>query len=198
MTKRNIILFGAGGHSASCIDVIEHENKYTIAGLVGLKSEVGSIRNGYEIIGSDEDISALARQYEFALVAVGQVGDYCLRTTLYDNVCRSGFTLPTIVSPKAIVSKHVNIGQGTIVMHGSIINAQATIGRNCIINTGAIVEHGSIIGNSTHISTGVVVNGGVRIGDETFIGSGSVLRQGVSIHNRAFVKMGSQIVSDVV
>jgi phage gp45-like len=42
VTKSDLILIGAGGHSRSCIDVIEQEGKYRIAGLVGAKDEVGA------------------------------------------------------------------------------------------------------------------------------------------------------------
>ena len=31
---KKIILIGAGGHCASCIDVIENEKKYEIIGLI--------------------------------------------------------------------------------------------------------------------------------------------------------------------
>ena len=51
MNKEKILLIGAGGHSQSCIDVIEQENKYEIAGLIGIKEEVGQNRLGYEVIG---------------------------------------------------------------------------------------------------------------------------------------------------
>ena len=34
--KEEIILIGGGGHCKSCIDVIEQEGKYQIAGIVDL------------------------------------------------------------------------------------------------------------------------------------------------------------------
>jgi FlaA1/EpsC-like NDP-sugar epimerase len=34
---KKIILIGGGGHSKSCIDVIENENKYKIVGIVDKK-----------------------------------------------------------------------------------------------------------------------------------------------------------------
>ena len=45
-----IIVVGAGGHARSCIEVIESEGIYKIAGLVGLKSEVGEEICGYKVI----------------------------------------------------------------------------------------------------------------------------------------------------
>ncbi|MBI4309254.1 MAG: acetyltransferase, partial [Candidatus Omnitrophica bacterium] len=37
MVKKNLILIGGGGHCKSCIDVIESENKFKIAGIVDTK-----------------------------------------------------------------------------------------------------------------------------------------------------------------
>ncbi len=38
MSKEKIILIGAGGHAESCIDVIEQEDRFEIAGLIGLEN----------------------------------------------------------------------------------------------------------------------------------------------------------------
>ena len=47
MSKPNIILLGAGGHSHAYIDVIELEGSYEIAGLVGHPQEIGKRLFGY-------------------------------------------------------------------------------------------------------------------------------------------------------
>ena len=39
---KKIIIVGAGGHARSCIEVVESEGNYKIAGLIGLKSEIGA------------------------------------------------------------------------------------------------------------------------------------------------------------
>jgi len=40
MSKPSLILIGAGGHAHACIDVIEQQDKYQIAGLVGMPEEM--------------------------------------------------------------------------------------------------------------------------------------------------------------
>jgi FlaA1/EpsC-like NDP-sugar epimerase len=69
----DIILIGAGGHAASCIDVIESDGRFRIAGLVGTDKELHQRLCGYEIIATDRDLQALAKEYPFALIAVGQI-----------------------------------------------------------------------------------------------------------------------------
>jgi hypothetical protein len=69
----DIILIGAGGHAASCIDVIESDGRFRIAGLVGTAKELHQRFCGYEIIATDSDLQRLAREYRYALVTVGQI-----------------------------------------------------------------------------------------------------------------------------
>ena len=62
---QNLILIGGGGHCKSCIDVIEHENKYKIVGILDMAEKVGQKVLGYKIIGSDSDISTYVKKRMF-------------------------------------------------------------------------------------------------------------------------------------
>ena len=187
----DILLIGAGGHAAACIDVIEAENRFKIIGLLGDKSEVGTDVCGYQVIGTDEDLPQLRKLCKHALVAVGQLECAKLRIDLYEQAKAQNFVLPSVVAPTAVLSKTANMGEGSILMHGVVVNSRAVIGRNCIINTKALVEHDAIIGNHSHISTGVIINGSTEIGYGCFVGSGSVLKNGISIGHDSIIPMGS-------
>jgi N,N'-diacetyllegionaminate synthase len=193
----DIILIGAGGHAASCIDVIESDGRFRIAGLVGTDKELHQRICGYEVIGTDSDLQALSVEYSRALVTVGQVKSAESRRRLYEQARAAGFELPVIVSPHAHVSSHARIGEGSIIMYGAMLNAGACIGANCIINSHALVEHGVNIGDHCHISTGVILNGDVRVGPGSFVGSGTLTRDGVSIGGGCFVGMGSVVRCDL-
>lgn len=193
MTKPKIILIGAGGHAASCIDVIEQEGNYHIAGLVGNADQKGARIMGYEVIGDDADLPQLAKIYQYALITVGQIQTAEPRVRLYTEAIAHGLRLPTVISPRAYLSQSAVLGSGTILMHESVVNAGAKVGTNCIINTGAIIEHGAAVGANCHISTGVILNGDVSVGDQSFIGSGSLIKESVSIGERCVIGMGLTI-----
>ena len=197
MNKEKILLIGAGGHAESCIDVIEQVDRFEISGLIGLRNEVGKKRLGYEVIGTDEDLSELSKSIPNAVVTSGQIITASLRKKLYELVQISNFKIPTIISPRAYVSPHANIGIGTIVMHGSQVNAGARIGNNCIINSKSLIEHGVNIGNHCHVSTGVIINGNVSIGDETFVGSGSVIKEGIIVGENCVIGMGLSLLTNL-
>ena len=193
MSKANLILIGAGGHARSCIDTIEQEGSYKIAGLVGLVQEVGSKQFGYQVLAPDSELIELANQYPYALIAVGQIITAEHRIRLYQQALDVGFKLPQVVAPTAYVSPHATIGAGTIIMHGAIINAGAVIGNNCIINTRALIEHDAHVADHCHISTGAILNGDTSIGRGSFIGSGTIIKEGLSIGANSLVGMGLSI-----
>jgi sugar O-acyltransferase (sialic acid O-acetyltransferase NeuD family) len=190
MSKPDLILIGAGGHARACIDVVEQEGVYNIAGLIGLSQEVGSKHFGYDVIATENKLNELARQYQFALIAVGQIQNAEHRTSLYQRILDAGFMLPTVIAPKAYVSPHSAIGIGTVIMHGAVVNAGVLIGDNCIINSNALIEHDTQVESHCHISTGVILNGNTSIGKGSFIGSGAVIKEGVSIGSNSLVGMG--------
>ena len=195
--RKNLILIGAGGHARSCIDVIEQEGRFSIIGLVGIESEIGLQVNGYEVIGTDKDLSTLIGKAQFALITLGQISTPDARASLYQRASKAGFDLANVVSPTAYVSPSAQIGKGTIVMHGVIINAGVKVGSNCIINSRSLLEHDTQVSDNCHISTGAILNGGVLVEEGCFIGSGTIVKEGVLIGERSVVGMGSQLRSNL-
>ena len=183
-----ILLIGGGGHCKSVIDVIEQEDKYTIAGIIDKKELLGQKVLNYEVIGCDDDLEKLFEKYKYAIVTVGQIKSNNLRVKLFNKIKNIGYKLPIIKSPLAYISKHSFIEEGTIIMHQALVNTDAKIGKNCIINTKALVEHDATIGNHCHISTASVINGGVVVKENSFIGSNATTKEYVTIDG--FIKAG--------
>jgi sugar O-acyltransferase (sialic acid O-acetyltransferase NeuD family) len=192
-----ILLIGAGGHARACVDVIEETNQFEIIGLIEKNGEMGNVNLGYPIIGTDNDLYDMRKKYSNALITIGQIKSPKIRMKLYQLLKELHFTLPIIISPKAYVSKHAQIAEGSIIMHGAIVNANAKIGKNCIINNHSLIEHDAVIGNHCHIATGAIVNGEVAVGNECFIGSGAVTRQSVSIGNNCVIGSGFVVERDI-
>jgi len=192
MQKRSeILLIGGGGHCKSVIDVIEQEGRYTIAGIVDKKELLGTKVLNYKVIACDDDLESLFQKYKYACVTIGQIQSNTLRVQLFTKLKDIGFTLPTIISPLAYISKYATLDEGTVVHHHVLINSAAKIGKNCIINSKALIEHDAIVGDHCHISTAAVVNGGVVIENGSFFGSNATSKEYVEIEG--FVKAGSVV-----
>ncbi len=190
--KPKILLVGGGGHCKSVIDVIELEDKYTIAGIIDKKELLGQNILGYKIIGCDDDLSELFNTYKYVAITVGQIKSNSLRIKLFNLAKNIGYKLPAIVSPLSYISKYSFIEEGTIIMHHALINANAKIGKNCIINSKALIEHDVTIEDNCHISTGAILNGGVAVKEGTFFGSNAVSKEYIIIDG--FIKAGSVVI----
>ncbi len=188
-----LILIGGGGHCRACVDVIEEAGEYRIAGVVDRREMLGQEVLGYPVVATDDDYPSLSTRYSNFLITIGQVRTAARRRELFERVVALGGGFPAIVSPRAHVSRHADLGAGTIVMHHATVNASARVGANCIINTGATVEHDAVVGDHCHVATGAVVNGSCRLGDEVFVGCGAALFHGVSLTSGVLVSAGSVV-----
>mgnify|MGYP003563521983 CR=1 FL=1 len=197
MEKPELLLIGGGGHCKSCIDVIEQNGKYRVAGIVDVTENLHKKICGYENIATDADLPKLAREYENFLISLGQITNPHKRIKLYHTLKGLNLKLPVITSPIAYVSKYAEIQEGTIIMHHALVNAGARVGRNCIINSKSLIEHDAIIGNHCHIATGAKINGGVTIGSGTFIGSNAVCIQNIEIGENLVIGCGKTIVKNI-
>ena len=81
-----IILIGAGGHARSCIEVIEMNGLFKIAGLIEKNNLLNENNQGYPIIGIDEDLEHLRNKYKYAIIAVGQIKSASTRAELFDSL----------------------------------------------------------------------------------------------------------------
>jgi sugar O-acyltransferase (sialic acid O-acetyltransferase NeuD family) len=188
-----LLMIGSGGHARSLIDVVESSSRWHVLGLVGLPEQVGEEVLGYPVLGCDQDLSSLRQKCAHALLAIGQIGFSTHRQRLEAMLKRLAFALPAVISDRAHVSRHAQLGLGTSVGHGVIVNAGSRIGDCCILNSNALIEHDAVVGDYCHISTGALVNGGVVIGEGSFIGSGAVLREGLILPPQTVISAGKRV-----
>ena len=189
--KKTLILIGGGGHCTSCIDVIEQTEQFKVIGILDKQELVGQKVLGYDIIGTDEQIDRLLIEGHEFLITIGQIRSPQLRQKLFAKLQACHARLATVISPRAYVSIHASVEEGTIVMHDALINTNARIGKNCIINSKALIEHDAIVGDHCHISTAAIINGGTEVKNGSFFGSNAVSKEYVTTSNEAFVKAGS-------
>lgn len=196
--KQTLILIGGGGHCKACIDVVEAEGKYRIAGIADVAQKLGAPVLDYCVTAGDGDLEKLVAEGHSFLVTVGHLGAATVRHELFQTLMRLQAPLATVVAPTALVSRHAHVGLGTIVMHGAIINAGAVVGNNAIINTNALVEHDALVAHQAHVSTGAVLNGACVLEEGSFLGSNAVVVQGKRIGRGVVVGAGAVVASDIL
>ena len=155
-----ILLFGGGGHSKSCVDVIESSGVFQISGIVD--PFLQELDLPYELINQEEPYEFLRETIDNAIVSIGQIKNSDARKKIYSRLKEYKFNLPVIQSKYAYKSKNSEVNEGTILMHFSLVNSFSAIGKNCIINSKSLIEHDAKVGDHCHIATGVILNGEVR------------------------------------
>ncbi len=188
---KDLYLIGGGGHCRSCIDVIELEGKFQIKGIFDIRENVGKMVLGYPIIATDQELEKYVSKESYFLITIGQIKFYENRARFYLQLKNLNANLACVISPRAHVSNHARIGEGTIVLHDVLVNSSAKVGTNCILNTKSLVEHDVVIGDNCHVSTASIVNGGCKIGNNCFVGSNAVLEQGLIIPDNSVISAGS-------
>lgn len=188
---KDLYLIGGGGHCRSCIDVIEMEGKFKIRGIFDMQENVGKNVLGYPIIASDTEMGKYVSPESYFLITIGQIKTSETRVKFYNQLKTLNANLATIVSPRAHVSKHAKVGEGTVVLHDVLVNSNANVGVNCILNTKCLLEHDVTVGDHCHISTASVVNGGCQVEANCFVGSNAVLKQTVVVPEGTLIPAGS-------
>ena len=192
-----IIILGHGGHAKSLADAIEREGKYQIAGYIVNDASIELDKTDYPIIGDDYALAYLYKSgIHYAAIGIGYLGKGNIRNKLYEQLKTIGYSLPVICDPSAILSKKVEIGEGTFIGKGTVINTGVTVGKACIINTGAIVEHDCSIGDFSHIAVGTILCGGVSVGESVFIGANATVVQEITIGNSTIIGAGTVLLAD--
>ncbi|TGD57145.1 acetyltransferase [Flavobacterium humi] len=182
----NIVLYGASGHCKVIIDILQCNNQ-PVQAIIDDAPKLGTIL----------DIPIIhTKQFDFSTAQnmILSIGNNKVRKRLAAEL---PFNFSTAIHPKAIVSNHASLGEGTVVMGGAVVNPDATIGKHCIINTGAVIEHDCRIEDYAHISPNASLAGGVTVGEGTQVGIGASVIQGIKIGKWVVIGAGAVIINDI-
>jgi hypothetical protein len=120
----DIVLIGGGGHSLSCIPILERVERVRIKGIVDVIEKVGDEVLGYKIVGTDEHLEQFVADNSRFLITLGQLYAPEKRVWLYKHIDELGGQFTKILAPSALVMKNVKVGKGTIVMNNAILNVK--------------------------------------------------------------------------
>jgi sugar O-acyltransferase (sialic acid O-acetyltransferase NeuD family) len=194
----NIIVIGSSGHAKVVIDSIEKENKYEIIGLLDRFKEVGSSSFGYKIIGKEEDLPNLIKNYKIdgGIIAIG---DNFIRYSVYNKISQNipGFNFIKVIHPSAQIARNVLIGKGTVIMANTTISSEASVGDFCIINNNSSLDHDSEMLDYSSLAPGSSTGGNVKIGSFTAISLGAKVVHGVTIGEHTIIGAGATVVKNI-
>lgn len=196
-----VVLIGGGGHCKVVLDAILAGGEIEPIAVLDSRFRDGTAPEailGVPVSGSDDDLERWREAgVELAIVTVGSLGDVTARMKLAASARAAGFTLATVVHPRAVVAPSARLGEGTFVAAGAVVNPDAVVGENCIVNTGALVDHDCRLGDFVHLAPGVALSGAAVVGDRSHVGTGSAVIQQARIGSDTIVGAGSVVVADI-
>jgi sugar O-acyltransferase (sialic acid O-acetyltransferase NeuD family) len=125
------------------------------------------------------------------------IGDPKLRRIAIESLPQAT-TYTTIIHPSAIISKWVEIGEGSIITAGTIITCNIKIGKHAHLNLNTTIGHDCQIGDFFTTAPSASISGKCSFGNCVYFGANSSVRERVSICNNVTIGMGGVVVKDIV
>ena len=190
-----MIIAGAGGLAAQLFDDLVAINAQDVVFWSEIKTKYGFIQERFPIIKSDEEIidyfNTVSKSF---LLCVSSIES---RQLLYEKFKKLGGKTTSFISPNSIISKHITVGQGSLIMSRVEIEAGVTIGEQCLINKTANIGHGCVIGSNCEVAPGVILTGEVQLGDNTYVGARAIILPKVKVGNNVVIAAGSVVKKNI-
>jgi sugar O-acyltransferase (sialic acid O-acetyltransferase NeuD family) len=195
--ERSLVVFGAGGHAKSLIDLVRSAGE--LEPLCVVDDDPGAPADVLGVPVVPGGLLARLREHgaRHAANAVGAIGRMPARVAVGRRLEEAGFELPPLVDPAAFVAASATLGPGAQVFAAAAVCSAASVGRSAIVNTGAIVSHDCRIGDYAHVAPGAILAGAVEVGSEALVGMGVSVNIGVRVGGGAIVGNGAVVNEDV-
>lgn len=193
--KKNLIIFGAGGHARSILNEIDESQYESVRLATWGSSHLNSYTQDKIIhIPSIESFSPDSETEYFL-----GIGDLESRLEIASKLLKMNpnIRFASIISKDAVISKTASIGEGVFVGSRVFVGPNSDINNHVILNTASIVEHDCSIGKFTVLSPGTIIGGNTKIAESVFIGMGAIVSNGICIESKATIGAGSLVLKNI-
>ena len=179
MLNKNLLIVGANSYGMVAAEIAADMGCFEKIDFVDIENEAAS--SGIEVVGNIDQLEKLVVHYNNIIVAVM---DTEKRLNLLKKItegvpCR----IVTLVSPKAYVSKSVQLGRGCIVEPMVVVNS------NCVISDGCILAAGSVVNHSSMCCEGVIVDCNATVDSACFVPAGTKVKSGEVYRRKESIKV---------
>ena len=184
------VIFGGGGHASSIYDLLMNTDNAEVSFCAD------SYPPDFPSQFDRKELNQVLGEPHRYLFVLG-LGAMDKRLEALDKLLKLELNFPSIIHPKAYVSKSSTLGSGTIVFANSYIGPNVTLGKFMIANTNSVIEHGSRIDDFSILAPSVTIAGNVNIGSRTFIGMSSSVSENLEIGSDCIVGANSFVNSSL-
>ncbi len=197
MKKRNLYIIGAGGFGREVEswikDIPIEKRDWEFKGFLDSVKDIGSLTypSDYLIVGNERTFKFNKSDYVILAFA-----DANMREEAYEFL-KDKVSFYSFISPKAIIGKFCEIGEGAIICPNVVITTNVKIGKLCIINAGSQIGHDTSLGSYCSLMGNVDITGNCIIGDKVYFGTGSTVIPSRKIANQTKVGAGSVVLRNI-
>ena len=194
---KDLYIIGAGGFGREVAWLVERINEieqtWNIKGFIDdNESRWGTKENDYIVLGGCDYLKTLGEVY-----AVCAIGAAKVRKSVIEKIQESSIKFATLIDPSVLISKRVEVGEGTIICANSILTVDIKIGKHVIINCDCTIGHDDIIDDFVTIYPSVNVSGNVHLGECSELGTGMQIIQGKTVAKNTIIGAGAVVVKDI-
>lgn len=193
---KDLFIIGAGGFGREVAWLVERINEvnptWNLKGFIDDNESLwGSVEGEYSVLGGCDYLNTLSNVY-----AVCAVGSAKIRKIIIGKLKNSNVKFATLIDPSVLLSKRVEIGEGSIICAGTTITVDIKIGNHVIINLDCTIGHDDVIEDFVTIYPSVNVSGNVLIGECSELGTGMQIIQGKKVAPNTIIGAGAVVVKD--
>jgi sugar O-acyltransferase (sialic acid O-acetyltransferase NeuD family) len=193
-----VVVIGCAGHARVVLEILESDKNFQVVGLLDTFKPITTSVQGYQVIGSDDDLPALfaANICDGVFVAVG---DNWVRSQIVKRIKElvPHAQFVTAIHRSAQISPNVSIGSGTVIMAGVVVNTGCKIGEFCILNTSSSLDHDSTMKDFSSLAPRAVTGGTVEIGAFTAIAIGAVVSHAIKIGEHTVIGASATVLKEI-
>ncbi len=193
----SVVVFGAGGHAKSLIDLVRSSTEYEPLCVADDDPNAGDRLLDVPIVPGSALATLREHGLRYAVNAVGGIARIQARIDADDRLRELGFELPALADSTAFVAASASLADGAQVFATAAVCSAAEVGRSAIVNTGAVVSHDCRIGANAHVAPGALLAGAVEVGEAALVGMGVTVHIGVNIGARSIVGNSAVVNEDV-
>ena len=190
---KKLAIIGASGMGKEAVWIAEEMSIFEEIIILDDKYTTGCKALTKDIVGGINQAAQYA-DYYFSIA----IGNPRVRQNIYYTLSNLGITnFTNLIHPKAIISKHITIGNGNIIGPGAVVSVDVEIGDFNIINNNVTIAHDCTINNFCSIAPQATISGSVKLESLVEVGAAASIKQGLSMSKGSLLGMGSSLLKNI-
>jgi sugar O-acyltransferase (sialic acid O-acetyltransferase NeuD family) len=195
--KEEIIIVGDGEFAEIAYEYFTHDSQYEVVAFSVEKDYLKkNVLFDLPVVPFEELEDLYSTETYKVFVAVTYTQLNRVRTRLYNEAKRKGFSAVSYVSSNAFVWNNVEIGENCFIFENNVLQYRVKIGNNVVLWSGNHIGHGTRIYDNCFFSSHATVSGECIVGENCFIGVNSTFSDHLKIAKDCIIGAAANVIKD--